>query len=76
MTGRAEMAVSGVVKVRSAEPKEIIANLENGAMIICGENLSVEELNVREGTMKVKGIVNSIKYAASGKKLNFKNIFK
>ena len=77
LNNRNELSLTGIQKVKSTEPSLIIANLDNGAIIINGSNLSVQQLDIKEGTLNVTGEVNSIKYTnQTSKSFSLKNIFK
>jgi sporulation protein YabP len=74
---RTALAITGIKKVKSSEPNCIIAVLENSMLVITGAGLSVNQLNIADGTLSVTGTVNSVKYSNSvSKKFSFKNIFK
>ena len=77
LNNRNELQLTGVKKVRSSEPDLIVANLDNGNIVINGNNLSVQELNIKEGTLSVQGTVNGIKYSANvSKSFSIKNMFR
>jgi len=74
---RTELGLTGVKKIKSTESHTVIAFLENGGITISGSNLSVEQLDLKAGTLNIKGTVNSIKYTNSvSKNWSFRNIFK
>ena len=77
LNNRNELSLTGIKKVRSTEPAMIIANLDNGAIIINGTNLSVQHLDIKQGTLEITGEVNSIKYTNQvSKSFSLKNMFK
>jgi sporulation protein YabP len=77
LNNRNELNLTGIKKVKSTEPTLIIANIDNGNIIINGNNLSVQQLDVKEGILSVTGVVNSIKYSANvSKSFSLKNMFK
>lgn len=77
LTNRNTLSLSGVKKVRSTEPAQVVAILDNCQIIIQGANLSVQNVNIPSGILELTGQVNSIKYSgASSRKFNLKNMFK
>ena len=79
ITGRAAVSLSGVKKVRSAEPSQIAAVLDNCQIIIQGTNLSVQNVNIPSGILELTGTINSIRYTGAGlaaRKFSIKNMFK
>jgi hypothetical protein len=79
VTGRGQLALSGVKKVRSAEPSQVVAVLDNCQIIIQGANLSVQNVNIPSGILELTGAVNSIRYTGAGsvaRKFSFKNMFR
>jgi len=74
---RTELSITGIKKVRSTEPSVITATLDNTGIVINGSNLSVEHLDIKEGVLKITGMVNSIKYTNNvSKSFSIKNMFK
>jgi sporulation protein YabP len=77
LTKRTELGLTGVKKVKSTEPRSIVAVLENGGIVVSGANLSVEQLDLKAGTMDIKGTVDAVKYTNKvAKSWSFKNMFK
>ena len=77
LNNRNELALTGIKKVKSTEPTAVVANLDNGAIIISGSNLSVQKLDIKEGILEITGTVNNIKYTNQvSKGFSFKNMFK
>ena len=77
LNNRNEMTLSGIKKVNSSVPTQIIATIEGGLITINGANLSVERLDTKDGSLAVRGTVNQIKYGNSASKsFSLRNIFK
>jgi len=77
LTNRQQLEVTGIKKVRSTEPSLIVAVIDNGQVIINGSNLSVEQLDIKQGTLSINGTINSIKYSNQvSKNFSIKNMFK
>ena len=77
LNNRTELNVTGIQKVKSTEPNQVIAIIDNGNIIIHGNNLSVENLDIKQGNLVINGTINSIKYSNQvSKSFSFKNMFK
>jgi len=79
ITGRSSLSLSGVKKVRSAEPSQVVAILDNCQIIIQGANLNVQNVNIPSGILELTGVINSIRYTGAGsgaRKFSLKNMFK
>ena len=77
LNNRTDLSLIGIKKVKSTEPSLVIANIDNGLIIINGSNLSVQHLDIKEGTLNITGIINSIKYTNQvSKKFSLSNMFK
>lgn len=77
LTGRNAISLTGVKKVRSTEPAQVVALLDNCGIIIQGTNLSVQNVNIPSGILELVGQINSIKYTGGmSRKFSLKNIFK
>jgi len=76
ITGRNSLSLSGVKKVKSAEPAQIIAILDTCQIIIQGSNLSVQNVNIPSGLLELTGQINAIRYSGAKGKFSFKSIFK
>jgi sporulation protein YabP len=77
LTARNVLSLSGVKKVKSTEPSNVIAVLDNCQIIIQGSNLNVQNVNIPSGILELTGQVNSIRYTgSSAKKFSFRNMFR
>ena len=78
ITSRTNLSLSGVKKVRTAEPSQVVAILDNCQIIISGANLSVQNVNIPSGILELTGTINAIRYtgAAAARKFSLKNMFK
>jgi sporulation protein YabP len=74
---KGSLALSGVKEVLSFEDKEVVLTLTDRGMVVKGSELSVAELNLKTGLLKIDGQVHSISYTRSHEKLSFmKKLFK
>lgn len=77
LVNRNDLTVTGVSKVISFSPTQIILNALDCEMQICGEQLQTTLLNEENGELKVGGLVNLIKFNNKKEKIGIiKRIFK
>jgi len=79
ITGRNSLSLSGVKKIRSAEPAQVVAILDTCQIIIQGANLNVQNVNIPSGILELTGTVNSIRYTGANsvaRRFSFRNMFK
>jgi hypothetical protein len=78
LSGRIKLSVTGIKKIKSSEPQQIVLILDNCAMVVGGTNLFIVTANVAAGDVEISGLVDSIKYTgvAEKKKFSLKNMFK
>lgn len=62
MENREHVSLTGVVDVLSFDEEGIIADTEQGMIVIKGSNLHVGKLNLEDGQLSVDGFVESIDY--------------
>ncbi len=62
MENREQIALTGVKRVQSFDPKEIILETELGILSIKGEQLSIKLLNLEEGKIDLQGHVSALIY--------------
>ena len=75
LVNRNTLTVTGVEKVVSANENQISLTVGQSPMTISGSGLTVQKLDVENGTLKIIGCISSIKY--DEKKERFlKRIFK
>jgi sporulation protein YabP len=66
LVGREHLALDGAVNVVSFSPEEILLETTGGALIIKGDGLHIQQLNLDEGRMVVDGAFVSLAYAGEG----------
>ncbi|HBP64932.1 MAG TPA: sporulation protein YabP [Desulfosporosinus sp.] len=62
MENREQLALTGVQKVRSFDPKEIVLETELGILSIKGEQLGIKLLNLEQGLVDLQGHVGALIY--------------
>lgn len=69
---RNRASITGVEQVESFNDNTIILKTVKGGMIIKGEGLNVDKLNLDDGNVKISGVINGINYVdkASAQKGN------
>lgn len=77
LTGRNMTVITGVKKVKSAEPACVVAILDSCSVVITGSNLTVQNVSISQGTLELTGTVSNIKYTNTiSRKFSFKNMFR
>lgn len=62
MDNREFLSLSGVSKVQSFDPKEILLETIQGGLSIKGEKLGIKHLDLKEGEVVVEGQIDSLVY--------------
>lgn len=78
LINRNQLNVTGVKKIKSSEPEQIILILHDSALVIGGMNLSVMAASVQTGEVSVGGLIKSLRYTGVNdkRKFSFKNMFR
>lgn len=72
---RERLTVTEVADVDSFNDEAVMINLKNGGMLVKGEKLHIQKLDLGEGKVIVTGFINSIAYTVKKDK-NEKSIWK
>lgn len=62
LTNRQKLSLTGISDVDAFNEQEITAVCESGELIIKGELLHIEELNLETGILNVSGKISSLSY--------------
>ena len=62
MENREQIALTGIQKVQSFDPKEIVLETELGILSIKGDQLGIKTLNLEEGMVDLQGHVSAFIY--------------
>lgn len=65
LESREKMSVSGVEEVLEFDENEIVMETSMGCLIIRGEDLRIEKLNIETGDTVIEGLVSAIEYTDS-----------
>lgn len=78
MDNRQYISLTGVSKVQSFDPKEIIVETIQGLLSIKGEKLGIKHLDLKAGHVEIEGFVDAMVYPRnSGSRQNlWKKIFR
>ena len=77
LLNRSELHITGVKKIKSSEPEQIVLILQNTALVIGGTNLFVVAASMQTGEVEIGGLVRSLRYTGvtDKRKFSFKNMF-
>ena len=78
LKGRSDLLISGVEHIYSFSDKRVEIQTCEGKMVIDGEALDMNKLNLEENIISVQGTINSIVYSKSKNAVEscFKKVFK
>jgi len=77
LENRNTLSLTGIKKIKSTEPNQVIAILDTSTIIILGQNLSVQNVSLTEGILEINGQISQIKYTQTqSKRFSIKNIFR
>jgi len=62
MNNREILSLTGVLKVQSFDPKEILIETVQGMLTIKGDKLGIKHLDLKEGLVEVEGFVEGLIY--------------
>lgn len=71
---RSGLKLSGITDIGAFDEEGVVAFTDYGCLTVSGSGLHVEELNVANGVLEVKGEITAVVY--SNKTAKEKNIFK
>lgn len=60
---RNNLTITGVEQVESYNDNTIVLNTIKGGIVIKGEELNINKLNLEDGNVKIDGIINGINYS-------------
>ena len=59
---RQRISITDISEIDSFDEEEIRASLRQGAMVIRGEDLHIQMLDLTEGRAQIAGVINSLMY--------------
>ncbi|MDO5389315.1 MAG: sporulation protein YabP [Clostridia bacterium] len=69
LDNREKLKITGITDILSYDEETIVAQTENGILVVKGENLHITNLNLDEGLLSADGSISAIDYdnpSASG----------
>ena len=63
LENREKLSISGVERVDNFNDELLVLQTVDGILTIKGEDLDVSKLNVEDGNVSVKGVINSLNYS-------------
>ena len=76
LENKEKLNITGVEYVDSFNDEEVVLSTSKGVLIVKGLKLNISKLNVEEGKLTVKGIINSVKYSDKETERQKGNLFK
>lgn len=62
LNDRGAMSLTGIQKVQTFEPKEIVLETEQGLLNIKGDKLDIKQLDLQNGVVEISGHVDAMIY--------------
>lgn len=75
LENRKKLELTGVERAISSNEQAIVLVVSGGKVVIAGQGLHIEKLDVESGVLELAGVVDSIKFGAENKTF-LKRIFK
>ena len=75
LTNRQTLNILGVTKVSGVSPNEVMLEIESDRLLVTGENMEVQTLDVENKVLTILGKINSMKFLGAKVPL-LKRIFK
>lgn len=67
LVGRKKLELTGVIEVLNFNEENVILETSMGGLLIKGNNMKVNVLNVENGDMCIDGFINSLTYVSKDK---------
>lgn len=62
LEGRSRLSVSGVEDVESFDEQGVICRTSRGTLMIRGQELHIDKLNIEGGELRIEGTVDALEY--------------
>lgn len=72
---RKKLEISGIKKIESLNSEEFLIDTKLGLLLVKGEGLEMQHLDIDRGNLWITGIVNVIEYIEINKKKEKSNFF-
>ena len=67
ITERKQVSITGVKKIDSFDHKEFLLDTVMGFLHVMGNDLAIGTMNMDNGTLLIKGTIDSVSYVGKGK---------
>ena len=71
---RKNLMITGVKKIENFDTEQFLLETSMGFILIKGEDLELIKLDTFQGTLSIKGKINSVNYLDDSKKIRTENI--
>lgn len=75
LKNRSKLEISGIKKIESLNDEQFLIDTKLGLLLIKGENLEMQQLDIDKGNLWISGTVNLIEYIEETKKKEKTNFF-
>jgi sporulation protein YabP len=79
LSNQEQMHLTGVSRVESFNPEEILLETSHGLLHVKGEGLDMHNLNLEQAVVEIVGVITEIRYSgerATGRRSILQKIFK
>ena len=75
LISKKKLSITGVQKIESLNSEEFIIHTNMGTLLIIGEKLVMQQLDIDKGNIWIEGIINSLSYVDDRKPMKDKTSF-
>lgn len=72
---RSKVELTGIIKIINLNSEKYVLDTNLGTLIITGNNLEMQQLELEKGVLNISGNINSISYDHELKEKNKQSIF-
>lgn len=72
---RKKLEISGIKKIESLNSEEFLIDTKLGLLLVKGESLEMQQLDIDKGNLWISGTINVIEYIETAKKKEKSNFF-
>lgn len=67
IVNRELVTIKGVMHVDSFDDQEVVLDSDYGSLTIRGDDLTIKQLDVQDGSFAVEGLVTAVQYSSSSR---------
>ncbi len=75
LENRNKLSITGISKIESLNSEEFLIQTNAGLLLVTGQNLVMQQLDIDKGNIWIEGNVNSIEYVVDNKEKKQKSGF-